>query len=124
MQIHFSDGSVAEYSYKSEHKPYMLFCGTAHDRELRLKIVLAAKEAGFTVRDADGPFGTVIVDARNDQIEALRGIQDVTSAGLFDGCGCLSSEVCPTCDDSNYDEDGNYVGPIGWMRGNRPRKNG
>lgn len=97
MRLRFSDGSEAEYFADSQYQPYMLYCGTAHDRQLRLSIAQAAREAGFTVRDVDGAFGTVIVDASTDQHSAMMALPGVTSFCLDDPCGCLSGFQCSLC---------------------------
>ncbi|HEY9788029.1 MAG TPA: hypothetical protein V6D17_21755 [Candidatus Obscuribacterales bacterium] len=58
---------------------FMLFVGTAHDAELRRRVAKRAREAGFQVDDEDGPFGTVVVAANDDDHTALAAIEEVTS---------------------------------------------
>jgi hypothetical protein len=89
MRLDFSDGSYGEYTAESLLKPYMLFCGTKHDRPLRLQIAARAEAAGFPVKDVDGPFGTVIVEVREGQHKALDAIEGVTSWYMADPLGEL-----------------------------------
>lgn len=95
VQKRFSDGSTASYSRTSQVHPYLLYCGSKHDRTLRESIAQAAGAAGFSVKDVDGPFGTVIVESASDRLPQLRALPGVTGATLDDPCGCLTQDQCP-----------------------------
>ena len=94
MKYRLPDGTEKTYKFGDAALPYMLYCGTAHDRRLREKIAGSAAALGFSVLNVDGPFGTVIVESEQAQLEALRAIEEVSSVCLDDPCGCLSYGFC------------------------------